>query len=85
MTAIEYRDSDVRSNELEIGLSSSGESYDKDFEIVVSKSSSYSKSSSSSKISSFSIIFHALSKTCLLEMRHLKSFCKRFQFPGGYL
>ena len=37
MTAIEYRDSDVRSSELEIGLSSSGESFDKDFEIVVSK------------------------------------------------
>ena len=37
MTAIEYRDSDVRSSELETGLSSSGESTDKDFEIVVSK------------------------------------------------
>ena len=37
MTAIEYRDSDVRSSELETSLSSSGESTDKDFEIVVSK------------------------------------------------
>ena len=35
MTAIEYRDSDIRSNELETGLSSSGESFDKDFEIVM--------------------------------------------------
>ena len=35
MTTIEYRDSDIRSNELEIGLSSSGESFDKDFEIVM--------------------------------------------------
>ena len=37
MTAIEYRDSDVRSSELETGLLSCGESTDKDFEIVVSK------------------------------------------------
>ena len=37
MNAIEYRDSDVRSSELETCLSSSGESTDKDFEIVVSK------------------------------------------------
>ena len=37
MTAIEYRDSDVRSSELETGLSSSGESTNKDFEIVMSK------------------------------------------------
>ena len=36
MTAIEYRDSDIRSSELETGLSSSGESTDKDFEIVMS-------------------------------------------------
>ena len=35
MTTIEYRDSDIRSNELETGLSSSGESFDKDFEIVM--------------------------------------------------
>ena len=37
MTAIEYKDNDVRSSELETGLLSSGESIDKDFEIVVSK------------------------------------------------
>ena len=47
MTAIEYRDSDIRSNELETSLSSSGESFDKDFEIIVSKLSSSSKPSSS--------------------------------------
>ena len=40
MTTIEYRDTEVRSRELEIGLSSSNESVEKDFEIVVSKSSS---------------------------------------------
>ena len=42
MTAVEYRDIDVRSSKPETGLSSSGESMDKDFEIVVSKPSSSS-------------------------------------------
>ena len=37
MIAIEYRESDVRSSVLETGLSSSGKSSIKDFEIVVSK------------------------------------------------
>ena len=55
MTAIEYRDSDVKSSELETCLSSSGESFDKDFEIVMSKPSLSSKPSSSSKIPSSSI------------------------------
>ena len=35
MIAIEYRDTDIRSSELETGLSSSNESTDKDFEIVM--------------------------------------------------
>ena len=84
MTAIEYKDNDVRSSELETGLPSSGESTDKDFEIVVSKPPSSSKpSSSSSKVPSSSIPFHALSESCLLESRHLKSIRKRFQFPKG--
>ena len=55
MTAIKYRDSDVRSGELETSLSSSGESFDKDFETVMSKPLSSSKPSSSSKIPSSSI------------------------------
>ena len=85
MIAIEYRDSDVRSSELETSLSSSGESTGKDFEIVVSKPPSSSKPFSSSKpsSSSSSIPFHAFSKSCLLESRHLKSIRKRFQFPEG--
>ncbi|KAL0015226.1 hypothetical protein SO802_002295 [Lithocarpus litseifolius] len=83
MTAIEYRDSNVRSSELETGLSSSGESSNKDFEIIMLKPSSSSKPSCSSKTPSFSIPFHALSESCLLETRHLKSICKRFQFPEG--
>ena len=89
MIAIEYRDSDVRSSELETSLSSGGESTDKDFEIVVSKLPSpskpfsSSKPSSSSKIPSSSIPFHALSKSCLYELRHLKFIHKRFQFPKG--
>ena len=45
ITAIEYRDSDVRSSELETGLSSSGESSNKDFEIIMSKPSSSLKPS----------------------------------------
>ena len=80
---MEYRDSDVRYSELETGLSSSGESFDKDFEIVVSKPLLSSKPSSSSKVPSSSIPFHAPSESCLLESRHLKSIRKRFQFPEG--
>ena len=64
-------------------LSSSGESSDKDFEIVMSKPSLSSKSSSSSKIHFSSIPFHALSESCLLDMRQLKSIRKRFQFLEG--
>ena len=83
MIAIEYRDSDVRSNVLETGLSSSGESSNKDFEIVVSKPPSSSKPFSSSKVHSSSIPFHALFESYLLASRHLKSIHKRFQFPEG--
>ena len=83
MNAIEYRDSDVRSSEIETCLSSSGESTDKDFEIVMSKPPSSSKPFSSSKTSLSSIPFHALSESCFLELRHLKSIRKRFQFPEG--
>ena len=71
MTAVEYRDTDVRSSELDTGLSSTSESMDKDFEIVVLKPSS----------SSSSIPFHALSESCSSKQRHLKSIRKRFQFP----
>lgn len=39
MTAIEYRDTDVRSSQLETGQLSSSE-FDKDFEVVMSKPSS---------------------------------------------
>ena len=77
MTAIEYRDIDIRSSELETSLSSSGEPFDKDFEVVMSKPSSKPSSSLSS------IPFHALSESCFLEQRHLKSIRKRFQFPIG--
>ena len=80
---MEYRDSNVRYSELETGLSSSSESFDKDFEIVVSKPLLSSKPSSSSKVPSSSIPFHAPSESCLLESRHLKSIRKRFQFPKG--
>ena len=78
MISIEYRDINVRSSELEIGLSSSNDSMDKDFEIVVSKPLSSSKPPSSLSL----IPFHAFSESCSLEQRHLKSIRKRFQFPG---
>ena len=83
MIAIEYRDTNVRSSELETGLSLSSKSFDKDFEVVMSKPSSSSKPHSSSKpsSSSSSIPFHALSESCSLEQRHLKSIRKRYQFP----
>ena len=42
-----------------------------------------SKPSSSSKTTSSSIPFHAFFESCLLELRHLKSIRKRFQFPEG--
>lgn len=85
MTVIKYRDTDVRFSELETDLSSSSESSDKDFEVVMPKPSSSSKLHSSSKpsSSSSSIPFHALSKSCFLEERHLKSIRKRFKFPVG--
>ena len=80
MTAIEYRDTDVRSNELETSLSSSGVSSDKDFEVVMSKPSLSSKLPSSSKPSSSSslIPFHAFFESCFLKQRHLKSIRKKF-------
>ena len=59
MTTIGDSDTEVGSNELETSLSSSNESVDKDFEIVVSKPSLSSKPSSSMS----SIPFCALSKS----------------------
>ena len=79
MTTIGDKDTEVRSSKLEIGLSSSNELVDKDFEIVMSKTSPSSKPSSSLS----SIPFHVLSESCSLEKKHLKSIRKRFQFPRG--
>ena len=69
ITIVEYRDTDVRSSELETGLSLSGEFSDKDFEVVMSKPLSSLKPPSSSKPSSSSSSspFHALSESCFLE------------------
>ena len=72
MTAIKYRDINVRSSELKTSLSSSSESMDKDFEIIVSRALSSSKPSSSSS----STPFHALFESCFLEQRHMKSIRK---------
>ena len=79
MTTIEDRDIKVRSSDLGTGLSSSNESVDKDFEIVVSRPLPSSKPSSSLS----SIPFQALFESCSLEKKHLKSIRKRFQFLCG--
>ena len=67
MTTIEYRDDDVRSSELETGLSSNTESIGKEADTVVSKPP---PSSSSTPL-------HDLSKFCSLKRKHLKGFRER--------
>ena len=73
MSTIKYRVDDVRSRELEIGLSSNAKSLSK----VVDTTTSKLPSSSSSPP------LHALSKSCSLKEKHLNGFRKRFQFPKG--
>ena len=73
MTTVEYRENDVRSSELETGLSSNAESLCKEVDMAVSK---FPSSSSSTPL-------HALSEFCSLKEKHLKGFRKRFQFPKG--
>ena len=67
MTTIEYREDDVRSSELETGLSSNVESLCKAIDIVVSKRPS----------SSSSPPLHALFEICSLKEKHLNGFRKR--------
>ena len=71
MASIEYRADDVRSSELEMGLSSNAKSLSK----VVD--------TTASKLPSSSRLLHALSKSCSLKESHLKGFRKRFKFPKG--
>ena len=73
MATIEYREDDVRSSELETGLSSNAESLGKEANTAVSKLPS----------SSFSPPLYALSKSCSLKENHLKGLRKWFQFPKG--
>ena len=73
MDSIKYRADDVKSSELEMGLSSSAETLSKIVDITVSRL----PSSSSSRP------LHALSESCSLKENHLKGFKKRFQFPKG--
>jgi len=68
MVTIEYKEDDVRSNELETGLSSNAESLCKVVDTAASKMPS---SSSSSPL-------HALSEICSLKETHLNGFRKRF-------
>ena len=81
ITTMEGKDTEVRSSDLETSLSSSNESIDKDFEIVVSRPLLSSKPSSTSPFTPF----RALSESCSLEKKHLKSIRKRFQFPHGVI
>ena len=71
MDTVQYRVDDVRSSELEIGLSSNDKSLSRVVDTVVSKlPSSYSCRP-----------LHALSESCSLKESHFKGFRKRFQFP----
>ena len=73
MAIIEYKEDDVRSSELETGLSSNAESLIKAVDTAALKLPS----------SSSSPPLHALFKTCSLKEKHLNVFRKRFQFPKG--
>ena len=73
MTTIKYREDDLRSSELETGLSSNAKSLGKEVDTVVSILPSFSSSTP----------LHALSESCSLKGKHLKGFRKRFQFPKG--
>ena len=73
MTTVEDRDVEVRSSELETGLSSNTKSMGREGNTVVSKPSP----------SSSSIPLHALSESFSLKGKHLKGFRKRFQSPKG--
>ena len=73
MDTIEYRVDDVRSIELETGLSSNADSLSK---VVDSTTSKLPSSSSLPPL-------HALSESCSLKETHLSGFRKRFQFPKG--
>ena len=73
MDSIEYRADDVRSNELETGLSSSAETLSKIIDTAVSQL----------PLSSSSHPLHALFEFCSLKESHLKGFRKMFQFPKG--
>ena len=66
MTTIEYREDDVRSSELEIGLSSNAESLCKVVDIAASKL----------PLSSSLPPLHGLSEICSLKEKHLNGFRK---------
>ena len=73
MDPVEYRLDDVRSSELETGLSSNAESLNQVVDTTISKLPSTSTLRP----------LHALSESCSLEESHLKGYRKRFQFPKG--
>ena len=70
---VEYKEGDVRTSELETGLSSYAEPLGKVVDNVASKL----------PLSFSSPLLHSLSETCSLKESHLNRFRKRFQFPKG--
>ena len=76
MDIVENREDDVRSSELEIGLSSNAESLCR----VVDTAASKLPSSSSSSLPPL----HAFFEVCSLKETHLSGFRKNFNFPKLY-
>ena len=79
MAVVEEGDFEVRSSELETGLSSNYEFEELGVDIAVSKLLKTPNLTSSSS----SPPFHALFESCCLKTTQLKSIRKRFQFPRG--
>ena len=73
MATIKYRVDDVRSSELETGLSFNADSLRKVVDTAASKLPS----------SSSSLPLHALFESYSLKEKHFSGFRKRFQFPKG--
>ena len=79
MAVVEEGDSKTRSSELETGFSSNNDSKEIGVDTTMSKPLQTPNPPSSSSL----LPFHALSESCCLQTKHLRSIRKRFQFPHG--
>ena len=79
MAIVEEGDSEAKSSELKTGLFSNSESKELGVDTVVSKLLQTLNPPSSSS----SFPFHALSESCNLKTKQLKSIRKKFQFLCG--